>query len=180
MMNFCTNCGKSLVMRIPKGDDHCRYICDACGKIHYSNPKMVVGAIPVYEGRILICRRAIEPRYGLWTLPAGFMEDKESVEEGARREAFEEAGVGLDALIPFALFSLPFISQVYLMFRAELPEPRFSAGRESLEVKLVSVADLPWEEIAFPVIRETLRLFVADQATGNFGFHCDTINNTLT
>jgi ADP-ribose pyrophosphatase YjhB (NUDIX family) len=140
---------------------------------------MVVGAIPVLENRILFCRRAIEPRYGLWTLPAGFMENEETVEEGARRETREEAGAELKNLVPFALFSLPFVSQVYLMFRAELSGPVFDPGHESLEVKMLSEAEIPWEKIAFPVIEKTLRLFVADRRNGAFGFHSDTISRRI-
>jgi len=172
-------CGSALNRRVPAGDDRLRHVCDACGTIHYSNPKMVVGTIPVYEGRILLCRRAIEPRYGLWTLPAGFMENEETVEEGARRETREEAGAELERLSPFALFSLPFVSQVYLMFRAELAGPAFSAGHESLETRLVAEAGIPWGEFAFPVIEKTLRLFLADRKTGSFAFHTGSIDRRI-
>lgn len=178
-MNYCTNCGKPLISRVPEGDDRKRYICATCGTVHYSNPKIVVGAIPVYQDRILICRRAIEPRYGLWTLPAGFMEDDETVEQGVRREAMEEAGIKLTNLVPFTMFSLPFVSQVYLMFRAVMPTPRFMAGKESLDVKLISESEIPWDELAFPVIEETLRMFVTDRANGQFEFHSVTINKPL-
>ncbi len=174
-MKYCMKCGNDLTVRVPDGDDRRRYVCRACGTVHYSNPKMVVGTIPVFEDRILLCKRAIEPRCGLWTLPAGFMENEETLEEGARRETREEAGAELNGLSPFALFSLPFVSQVYLMFRAWLSSPSFAAGHESLEVKLVSEEDIPWEEIAFPVIEETLRRFLADRKTGAFGFHSGTI-----
>jgi len=178
-MKFCMKCGKELVFAVPDGDDRNRHICRACGTVHYSNPKMVVGTIPVHEDRILLCRRAISPRYGLWTLPAGFMENEETVEEGAKRETLEEAGAELDGLSPFAVFSLPFVSQVYLMFRARLITPDFAAGHESLEVKLVSEADIPWDEIAFPVIEETLRLFFADREKGAFGFHSGTLHRRI-
>jgi ADP-ribose pyrophosphatase YjhB (NUDIX family) len=178
-MNFCMKCGRPLSIRTPDGDERPRHVCEACGTIHYRNPKVVVGAIPVFENRILFCRRAIEPRYGSWTLPAGFMENEETVEEGARRETREEAGAELKNLAPFALFSLPFVSQVYLMFRAELADPAFDPGHESLEVKMISEADIPWQEIAFPVIEETLRLFVADRRNGAFGFHTGTISRRI-
>lgn len=174
-MKYCMKCGNEVTRLVPDGDDRSRHVCQACGTVHYINPKMVVGTIPVYEDRILICRRAIEPRYGMWTLPAGFMENEETVEEGAKRETMEEAGASLNGLSPFAMFSLPFVSQVYLMFRARLSGPTFAAGHESLEVKLVSEADIPWGEIAFPVIEETLRLFLSDRKTGGFGFHSGTI-----
>ena len=178
-MNYCTNCGQPLILSVPEGDDRKRDMCKACGTVHYSNPKIVVGAIPVYQDRILICRRAIEPRYGLWTLPAGFMEDDETVEQGVRREAMEEAGIELTSLAPFTLFSLPFVSQVYLMFRAVMPTPRFAAGKESLEVKLISESEIPWDELAFPVIEETLRFFVGDRAKGRFEFHSGAIIKPL-
>jgi ADP-ribose pyrophosphatase YjhB (NUDIX family) len=172
-------CGNELTVRVPDGDDRSRHVCRSCGTVHYSNPKMVVGTIPVFEDRILLCKRAIEPRYGLWTLPAGFMENEETVEEGAKRETLEEAGAALNGLSPFALFSLPFVSQVYLMFRARLSAPNFGAGHESLEVALVSEPDIPWGEIAFPVIEETLRLFLADRKKGAFGFHSGTIHRRI-
>jgi len=172
-------CGKEVVLAVPDGDDRSRHICRVCGTVHYSNPKMVVGTIPVHEDRILICRRAIEPSYGLWTLPAGFMENEETIEAGAKRETLEEAGAELKGLSPFAMFSLPFVSQVYLMFRARLFTPHFAAGHESIEVKLVSEADIPWDEIAFPVIEETLRLFLADRKNGAFGFHSGTIHRRI-
>jgi len=178
-MKYCMKCGNELTVRVPDGDDRSRYVCQACGTVHYSNPKMVVGTIPVYQDRILICRRAIEPRYGLWTLPAGFMENEETVEAGAKRETLEEAGAELDTLAPFAMFSLPFVSQVYLMFRARLSAPNFAAGHESLEVALVPESDIPWDEIAFPVIEETLRLFFADRQKGTFGFHSGMINRRI-
>ncbi len=178
-MNFCTQCGQPLSLLIPDGDDRPRHVCQACGTVHYLNPKMVVGTIPVYEDRILLCRRAIEPRYGLWTLPAGFMENHETVEEGARRETLEEAGAELEHLAPFGLFSLPFVSQVYLMFRARLPAPNFDPGHESLEVKMVSEEGIPWEEIAFPVIEKTLRLFLSDRQKGRFGFHTGSISRRI-
>ncbi|MGD8369349.1 MAG: NUDIX hydrolase [Desulfobacterales bacterium] len=178
-MNFCMKCGEPVSVLIPDGDDRPRHVCQACGTVHYRNPKMVVGTIPVHDDRILLCRRAIEPRYGRWTLPAGFMENQETVEAGARRETMEEAGAELENLAPFALFSLPFVSQVYLMFRARLLAPVFDPGPESLEVKMVSEDGIPWEEIAFPVIEKTLRLFVADRKTGRYGFHTGTISRRL-
>ncbi len=178
-LNYCTKCGRPLVFEIPAGDDRRRYVCRACGTVHYTNPKMVLGTIPVFDDRVLLCRRAIEPRRGLWTLPAGFMEDGETVEEGAKRETMEEAGASLENLSPFALFSLPFVSQVYLMFRAALAAPDFAAGPESLEAALFSEADIPWDKIAFPVIEDTLRLFFADRKKGVFSFHTETITASL-
>ena len=127
-----------------------RYVCGDCGHIYYSNPKIVVGSVVVHEGRILLCRRAIEPRKGFWTLPAGFLEEHETPQDGARREAKEEAqcDIVLDALL--AVYAVARISQVQLMNRARLAKPEFGAGEESLEVKLFAWDDIPWTELAFP------------------------------
>jgi ADP-ribose pyrophosphatase YjhB (NUDIX family) len=132
---------------------------------------MVVGTIPVWGNRILFCRRAIEPRYGKWTLPAGFLENRETVEEGARRETYEEAGAKLGELEPYAVYNLTFISQVYLMFRARLLTPDFSAGYESLEVRLFEKHEVPWDDLAFPVIQKTLQHYFDDLKKGTFSFH---------
>src|SRR6202171_2988668 len=144
LIKFCNSCGAEVAHRVPDGDNLSRAICDACGTIQYQNTKIVVGCLPAYGDRILICKRAIEPRYGLWTLPAGFMENNESASEGAAREALEEANArgGLAAL--YSVVSLPHISQVYMMFRARLLDTDFSPGTESLEVKLVTEAEIPW------------------------------------
>lgn len=155
-------------MRIPPGDSLERAVCDACGHIQYQNPKMVVGCLPVYGERILICKRAIEPRYGLWTLPAGFMENNESAAEGAAREAFEEANARVEIEDLYTVYSIPHISQVYLMFRARLLDLDFSPGTESLEVKLVTEDEIPWDELAFAMVKRTLQHFLADRRNGVF------------
>lgn len=170
-MKYCSNCGDSLVRRIPEGDDHMRFACDGCGTIHYQNPTMVVGTIPRWEERILLCRRAIEPMRGLWTLPAGYLELGETVSAGARRETLEEAGAVLGELSPFALFDLPFFGMVYFMFVAEMTTPEFLAGQESLETRLFTEEEIPWGEIAFGVIEETLRRYFSDRKKGRFEFH---------
>ncbi|WP_025771253.1 NUDIX hydrolase [Thioalkalivibrio sp. HK1] len=175
-MNFCSRCAAPVVLRIPPGDERLRHVCDTCGTIHYRNPKIVVGCIAEWEGRILLCRRAIEPRAGLWTLPAGFMENGESSEAGAARETWEEAcaRVEIDAL--FAYLSIPRINQVYVMFRGRIVDGVFSPGQESLETKLFSPDDIPWQEIAFPSITRTLELWLRDRSKGKgFGIHCDVI-----
>jgi len=138
------------VRRVPDGDTAERYVCDECGHVHYTNPKIVVGSVVTHRNRFLLCRRAIEPRKGLWTLPAGYLEENETPEEGARREAREEAqcDIILDGLL--AVYSIPRISQVQLMYRARLDTEQFGAGAESLEVKLFDWDDIPWTEIAFP------------------------------
>lgn len=174
-MNFCSHCGACLTQRIPAGDNRRRFVCDQCQTIHYQNPRMVVGTIPVWQDHILLCRRAIEPRAGLWTLPAGYLENGETMCDGARRETREEAGADLKELTPFALFDLPFIKQVYLMFRGALATTSCHPGEESLEVQLFSEADIPWDELAFIVVRETLERYLSDRAEGHFRLHTGTI-----
>ena len=138
--------------RVPEGDNLARDVCDACGFIDYVNPRIVVGSVVEHDGRILMCRRSIEPRKGFWTLPAGFMEQGETTEEGARREAREEANADIAIRDLLAVYNIPRISQVQLMYRATLPRAEFSAGEESLEVALFAWDDIPWEELAFPSV----------------------------
>ena len=145
-----------------------RAVCDACGTIHYQNPKMVVGCLATFEDRILICKRAIEPRYGLWTLPAGFMENNESASEGAAREALEEANARIEVSDLYTVYSIPHISQVYMMFRGRLLDPDVSPGVESLEVKLATESEIPWDELAFAMVKRTLEHFVEDRRRGVF------------
>ena len=149
-----------------------RHVCDTCDTIHYQNPKIVAGCIPVWQDKILLCRRAIEPRYGLWTLPAGFMENGETTLAGAAREALEEAHARMDALKLFTFFSLPHISQVYVFYRGQLIDGFAEAGVESLEVELFDEANIPWHELAFPVVRETLKLFFKDRQRNDYRVHC--------
>ncbi len=148
-----------------------RDVCDGCLTIHYENPKVVAGCLALWDEQVLLCRRAIEPRYGLWTLPAGFMENEETTTEAAVRETWEEARarVAIDGL--YTLFNLPHISQVYLMFRARLDQASFAPGSESLEVALFAEHDVPWDELAFPAVRETLKLYFQDRAQGRYRFH---------
>ena len=145
-----------------------RAVCDACGTIQYQNPKIVVGCLPVWRDRILMCKRAIEPRYGLWTLPAGFMENNESAAEGAAREAMEEANARVEIEDLYTVYSIPHISQVYMMFRARLLDENVSPGIESLEVKLVTEDEIPWNTLAFAMVQRTLTHFLADRKTGLF------------
>ena len=174
-MNFCSRCGAAVERKVPERDTLPRHVCTACGTIHYENPKMVVGCIPAHEGRILLCRRAIEPRAGLWTVPAGFMENGETTAEGAMRETLEEANARVDILGLYALFNIPHISQVYLLFRARLLDLQFFPGTESLETRLFAEAEIPWEQIAFATVRRTLKHYFSDQREGSFGFHIGTI-----
>ena len=171
MIRFCQSCGAEVTHRIPEGDTLTRAVCDACNTIHYQNPKMVVGCLATYDDRILICKRAIEPRYGLWTLPAGFMENNESASEGAAREALEEANARVEIEDLYTLYSIPHISQVYMMFRARLLDPDVSPGVESLEVKLVREDEIPWDQLAFQMVRRTLEHFLEDRRKGVFVPH---------
>lgn len=175
-MKFCSTCGSSeIALRIPDGDNLPRFVCGACGEIHYQNPKVVVGCLPEFEERVLLCRRAIEPRLGLWTLPAGFLENGESISAGAERETLEEASarVGIGAL--YTVISLPQINQVYIMFRAQLLDLDFGPGPESLEVRLFREEEVPWEELAFRTITRTLRNYFLDRKRGAFEVHVSTL-----
>jgi len=167
-MKYCSQCGETVTVKVPEGDSLPRHVCAACGTIHYQNPKIVVGCIPEWDDRILLCRRAIEPRYGLWTLPAGFMENGETVQQGAARETLEEARARVEIGTLYTLFNLPHISQVYMLFRGRLLDLDFGPGSESLEVALVPESEVPWQEIAFPVIEESLLLYFRDRAEGAF------------
>ncbi|MFW5833510.1 MAG: NUDIX hydrolase [Pseudomonadota bacterium] len=156
-IRFCTACGAPTSYRCPPGDDHERAVCDACGQVHYVNPKVVVGAVCAFADRILLCRRAIEPRRGFWTIPAGFMEVGETPEEGARREAVEEAraSIRIDGLL--AVYSIKRIDQVQLLYAASLLSPDVAPGAETLEVALVRWQEIPWEDLAFPTVDWVLR-----------------------
>lgn len=167
-MKYCSECGAEVTLEIPSGDNRPRYICSQCETIHYSNPKIVAGCIPVWQDKILLCKRAIEPRHGLWTLPAGFMENDESTVEAAMRETMEEAGANVEVRDLYTMISLVHINQVYMMFLADMTNTEFAPGEESLEVDLFGESEIPWDQIAFPVIEETMRLFFADRASGNF------------
>jgi ADP-ribose pyrophosphatase YjhB (NUDIX family) len=170
-MNFCSECGSIVMLRVPDGDHLPRHVCTDCGTIHYQNPKMVVGCIPEWEDKVLLCRRAIEPKHGYWTLPAGFMENGETTLEGAARETWEEAGARIEISGLYTLYNLPHINQVYLMFRARLLDLDFKPGIESLETRLFSEAEIPWDEIAFRTVHATLEQYFDDRRNGSFSFH---------
>ena len=178
-MKYCSNCGAAIAKRVPPGDSLPRYVCDNCGSIHYENPKLVLGSIPVWEEggevRVLLCRRAIEPRYGYWTLPAGFMENNETTADAARRETEEEAGANIELGKLFTLLNVAQVHQVHLFYLARLVDLDFAPGVESLDVRMFAEAEIPWDELAFPTIRKTLELYFADRARlregGDFGFH---------
>jgi ADP-ribose pyrophosphatase YjhB (NUDIX family) len=171
-MNYCSNCGSAEIgLKIPEGDNRPRFICPGCDEIFYHNPKVVVGCVPVHGEQVLLCKRAIQPRRGWWTLPAGYMENQESAATGAGREAAEEALAEPEVGMLYTHFSIPHINQVYMMFLAHLAEPQFGVGEESLEVALFDEQDIPWDELAFPVMRKTLELFFDDRRAGRFRMH---------
>jgi len=168
-MKFCSHCGSErLVLRVPEGDTLPRFVCASCQTIHFQNPKVVVGCLPEWEERVLLCKRAIEPRYGLWTLPAGFLENGETVTAGALRETLEEARARVEVGELYTLISLPQINQVYMMFRARLLDLEFGPGEESLEVALFDEAEIPWEALAFRTIARTMRNYFLDRKRGRF------------
>ena len=167
-MNYCSTCGAPVSKQIPPGDDRERFVCSVCDTIHYQNPKIVTCCVPVFEDRILLCRRAIEPRRGLWTLPGGFLETGETASDGAARETWEEARARVDEHALYTVFNLPHISQVYMFFRAQLIGGRYGVGEETLETRLFRERDIPWNELAFPVISRTLAHYFRDRSHGEF------------
>ena len=174
-MRFCSACGHQVEQVVPPGDNRLRFCCPGCSAIHYQNPRMVLGTIPVWKDQVLLCRRAIEPRYGKWTLPAGFMEVGETTGDGAIRETIEEAGARVDLGPLFTMIDVPHVHQVHLFFLADLRDTAFAAGTESLEVRLFEEHAIPWEEIAFRTVAATLRHFFADRQRGEFGLHTEAI-----
>lgn len=175
-IRFCHSCGNPTKQVIPDGEEKIRAVCTVCSKIHYENPKMVVGCLVEHNDKVLLCRRKIEPSYGLWTLPAGFLEIGESAAEGAARETLEEACAEVEVLSPFAQLDIPRIGQSYIIFRARLKTPHFSPGPESLECKLFALDDIPFDSLAFSSIIVTLKMYIEDIASGALKFHYCTIN----
>ncbi len=179
-MNFCSECAHPVALQIPDGDNRPRYVCGQCEAIHYQNPKLVVGSIPVWQPEggkvtVLLCKRAIEPRLGYWTLPAGFMENNETTAEAAERETQEEAGADIEIGSLFTLLNVAQVHQVHLFYLARLRSLDFAPGIESLDVRMFAEHEIPWDDLAFPTIRKTLELFFADcvkiREGGQFGFH---------
>jgi ADP-ribose pyrophosphatase YjhB (NUDIX family) len=175
-MNYCSECSAPVALTIPSGDTRFRHVCTHCGTIHYRNPKLVAGTIPEWESRILLCRRAIEPRHGKWTLPAGFMETQETTAGAAMRETLEEACARVEIGEMFTLIDIPAISQVHLFYRARLLDTDFHPGEESLEAVLFSEAEIPWDEIAFRTVSLTLRHYFADRRNGGWRFRVMTLS----
>ena len=160
MMNFCNRCAGPLCYEIPEGDNRKRNVCQECGDIHYQNPKVIVGCIPVWQGKILLCRRNIEPKFGLWTLPAGFLEVGETMAEGALRETYEESLAEVELKELFGLYDIPHIGQVYSIYLARMTSEKFGITPESSEVRLFSPEDIPWDDIAFDVIKSALQEYI--------------------
>ena len=156
---------------MPDGDHLPRYVCEQCHTVHYQNPKVITGCIPLWQEQILLCRRAIEPRYGKWTVPAGFMENHETTQQGAMRETREEAQAEIVELQLFGVFNIPHISQVYVMFVGQMLNAHHAPTHESLETSLYDEHSIPWDELAFPVVRESLELYFSDRKNNYFSIH---------
>lgn len=170
-MKFCTRCGGGIRRSVPEGDNRERAVCTRCEHIHYENPRVIVGCLVEHDGSVLMCRRAIEPRRGRWTLPAGFLELGESMAQGAARETLEEAGAAVEIVAPYTHLDVPSIGQIYMFYRARMQTAEYAAGPESLEVNWMTPEQLPWDELAFSVVRETLRLWVDERDGGRYGMH---------
>ena len=175
-MKYCSACGKPVTHRIPDGDNRPRYVCDHCHTIHYQNPNIVAGVLPSHGSKVLLCRRAIEPRLGYWTLPAGFMENGESMEHAARREADEEACARLGPMSLYQLFDLPHINQVHVFYRAELADLDFAVGVESLEVRLFEENEIPWGELAFRTVSRALECYYLDRQGQHYPVHAECLS----
>ena len=171
-MNFCSNCGAATIRRVPEGDNRPRNLCDHCGMIHYQNPKIIAGCVVLDDNKVLLCRRAIEPRYGLWTLPAGFMENGETVAQAALRETWEEAHATPELGQLYVVTSIPTISQVYMLYLAFLTNGQYESGPETLETRLFGMDEIPWDELAFDTVRDTLARLKDDLQIGVFPLHC--------
>jgi ADP-ribose pyrophosphatase YjhB (NUDIX family) len=170
-MKFCSDCGSEVEFKIPDDDNRPRYVCTSCKTIHYQNPNIVAGTLPIYENKILLCKRAIEPRYGYWTLPAGFMENQETTVEAACRETLEEADAQVQNLRLYTVISVPQIDQVHIYFLADLVDGKFGVGPESLECQLFAEENIPWDDISFPTVKKTLKLYLKDKQRGQFDTH---------
>ena len=177
-MKFCSSCGQPVELRVPDGDDRDRHVCISCGTIHYQNPRIIVGMLATHGDRVLLCRRAIEPRLGYWTLPAGFMENNETTVQGAHRETWEEAHARVVNEVFYRVFDLPHISQVYMFYRGELLDGGYGIGPESSEVALFHEHEIPWHELAFPVVQETLREFFEDRRSGHYPVRVSLIDHS--
>lgn len=171
-IQHCKECGAKVVYRLPDdGDTKPRAVCTACNTVHYENPLNVVGTVPHWGDQVLLCKRNIEPRLGKWTLPAGFMELNETTAEGAARETDEEAGAQFEMQGLFSLLNVARVGQVHLFYRARLTSDQFNPGTETMEARLFTEAEIPWDEIAFRTVKETLEHYFADRRAGAYGIH---------
>ncbi|MBT6178730.1 MAG: NUDIX hydrolase [Deltaproteobacteria bacterium] len=176
-MKFCSACGEKVVYRVPEGDNRERAVCEGCARIHYENPRIIAGCLPIWKDSVLLCRRAIEPQHGLWTVPAGFMEKGESLEEGALRETYEEAFAKVKLGPLFVVYSVLHISQVQMFFLADLKSATdFKPGIETLETKLFKLDEIPWDEIAFSAVTYVLRRYVEQGREGVGKIHMATFD----
>lgn len=178
-MNCCVKCGHPTAEKIPLGDSKFRQVCTHCGNIHYENPKIICGALVTWDNKILLCRRAIEPRYGLWTLPAGYMELFETMEQGAARETFEEAEAEIEIEQLYCMYNIPRIGQIYVLFKAALKDGKFGAGPETIECRLFAEDEIPWEDLAFPSVQHTLQHYFNDRKINTFPLHHETIGTRI-
>jgi ADP-ribose pyrophosphatase YjhB (NUDIX family) len=175
-LKFCSTCGSDRISLItPEGDHRERYVCPSCSTVHYSNPKIVCGVIPVFEDRVMLCKRGIEPRYGKWTLPAGFMENNESVENGAQRELFEESAATVTLGPLLAVLSVPYISQVHMMYLGTMAAPKYEITPESTEINLYRESEIPWSELAFRTVQTALEHYFECRKSGVFVVKCATL-----
>ena len=171
-LKHCKNCGTAVVYRLPDdGDTRQRAVCPSCHTIHYENPLNVVGTVPHLGDRVLLCKRNIEPRWGKWTLPAGFMELDETTAQGAARETDEEAGAQIEMQELFSILNVARVGQVHLFYRAQLLSEQFNPGHETIEARLFTEAEIPWDEIAFKTVRETLERYFDDRRKGHYAVH---------
>lgn len=170
-MNFCSNCGKAVTFQAVEGDTKMRYVCNSCETIHYQNPNVVVGCLPIWEDKVLLAKRSIEPRIGFWNVPGGYLENGETVAQGAVREVFEEACIKVEVIQLLTVFSIPHINQVYMHFLAQMPDLKFSPGIESLEVELFEEDTIPWEDIAFHSSVFTLKSYFKNRINGTDEVH---------
>ena len=179
LMSFCTACGQPTTDQIPLGDEKIRQVCTQCRTIHYVNPKVICGALAIWENKVLLCRRAIEPRYGLWTLPAGYMELFETMEQGAARETREEAEAEVEIEQLYCMYNIPRIGQIYVLFKSILLNGQFGTGEETIESRLFEEHEIPWNELAFPSVERTLRHYFEDRKNNEFPTHLETLGTRL-
>jgi ADP-ribose pyrophosphatase YjhB (NUDIX family) len=178
-MSFCSKCGQPTLTQIPLGDSLPREVCGSCGTIFYVNPKLICGALVLWQDKVLLCRRAIEPRYGLWTLPAGYMELNETMQQGAARETLEEAEAEIVIEQLYCMYNIPRIGQIYVLFKAHLVDGKFGAGEETLECRLFEEHQIPWDQLAFPSVKQTLEHYFNDRQRQEFPMHLDTIGSRI-